>query len=438
MMKMTYKGSAKKILKKFQVDIWDIVQIVLDDGSTIRAVILPGPETERFIYLKLENGYNVAYAVSRVRSIKKIGNLSPKYTLPKMKIVKKESLPSLTLIHCGGTIASRVEYATGAVAPAFSPEELSHAIPEIFDLADIRIVELFNIFSENMRSEHWIKIARTVVREFEQGARGIVITHGTDTLHFTSSALAFMLENLPGPVILTGAMRSSDRPASDAASNVIASVRFAVSANIGESIVVMHGIPSDTVFYAYRGVRCIKLHSSRRDAFKSIGIPPVAIIDEERYRIVARRYLKKKSVDELEVKPFFEKKTALVYLYPNISPEIIDFLVDRRFRGIVLVGTGLGHAPEYIVNSIRRAIEEGVIVVMTTQCLWGGVFMNVYESGRKLLKIGVIPAHTMLPHVAYVKLGWLLGQNIPNETVKELFLKNLRLEFIERESISAF
>ncbi len=438
MMKMTYKGLAKKLLEKFKVGIWDDVQVCLDDGSIINAIILPGPETDRYIYLKLRNGYNVAYAVTRIKSIKKLGSISPKYTLPKMKVEKKKNLPPIALIHCGGTIASRVEYATGAVAPAFSPEELSHAIPEIFEIANISFVELFNIFSENMRPHHWIEIAKRTAREFENGAKGVIITHGTDTMHFTSAALAFMLENLPGSVVLTGAMRSSDRPASDAATNIIASIRFAFSADIGESVIVMHGTPSDTLFYVHRGVRCIKLHSSRRDAFKSIGIGPLAVIDEGGCRVLAERYLKRRAQNELRVHPFFEEKTALLFLYPGIQPETIDFLVDRGFRGIVLAGTGLGHAPEYIMGSIERAIDEGVIVVMTTQCLWGGVFMNVYENGRKLLKLGVIPAHTMLPHVAYVKLGWLLGQDIPNNEVRRLFMENLRLEFVEKEPISAF
>ena len=433
---MTYKGPAKKLLEKFGIDTWDFVRVQLKD-ITIEALILPGPETDRYIYLKLPNGYNIAYDVSKIVKIDKVKSIKPKYSLPKMKITILKNLPSISIIHCGGTIASRIEYSTGAVAPAFSPEELSNAVPEIFKLARVNLIELFNIFSENMEPKHWIEISKAIQKEFLNGAKGIIITHGTDTLHYSASALAFMLENLPGPVVFTGAMRSSDRPASDASINLIKSVIYAIKSDIGESTILMHEKPDDTSCLVHRGVRCIKLHSSRRDAFRSIGTTPLALIRDD-VKILTDEYIKTKNLEEFCVHPYFENKTALVYIYPGIHSELIDYLVDRRYRGIVLVGTGLGHAPTEIHNSIQRAIDENIAIVMTTQCLWGGVFMNVYETGRTLLRMGVIPAHTILPHVAYVKLGWLLGQNYDISEIRNIMQRNLRMEIVEREPIDSF
>ncbi|MEX0569445.1 MAG: Glu-tRNA(Gln) amidotransferase subunit GatD [Candidatus Njordarchaeota archaeon] len=435
---MPYIGLAKKFLDTNNIKEWDIVKIYLDDFSLV-AVILPGPETENHIYLKLRNGYNIAYKVTKIRKIEKIGEIKPKYTLPGMRMIIKKELPTVTILHCGGTIASKVEYSTGAIAPAFSPEELSYAIPEIFDLAKINTRELINIFSENMMPEHWINIATNIEKEFHNDARGIIVTHGTDTLHFTASAIAFMLENLPGPIVFTGAMRSSDRPASDAAVNMISSVRFATSSSVGESVIVMHANPDDTSCFAHRSVRCIKLHSCRRDAFRSIGISPIALINNKKISYLTNEFIPiSTNKDDLLSNPVFENKTALVYIYPGFPSEILETLIDHKFRGIVLVGTGLGHTPDSLMPVIRRGIQESIIIVMTTQCLWGGVFMNVYETGRKLLRIGVIPAHTMLPHVAYVKLGWLLGQGISKQDILELIQKDLRGEFVQKEKVDSF
>ncbi|MEM1585018.1 MAG: Glu-tRNA(Gln) amidotransferase subunit GatD [Candidatus Korarchaeota archaeon] len=429
-----YAGKAKELLEREGVSIWD--KVVVSIGTTaFEAIILPGPVREDVIYLKLPNGYNLAVKVDRIKSIKKIATITPKYTLPKMLVTAREDLPEVSIIHCGGTIASRIEYTTGAVAPAFSAEELSNAIPELFSIIKPRLTMLFNIFSENMTPKHWIEIAKTTYRELLSGAKSVIITHGTDTLHYSAAALAFMLRNLKGPVVLTGAMRSSDRPASDAPTNLIASSIFATKSDVGEPVILMHGTPDDTCFFAHRGVRCIKLHSTRRDAFRSIGIPPIARVDIREQKVdILYPHHKKTTEIESELKAVFEPKTAIIFIYPGMPQDIIDSFTDRNYRGLVLVGTGLGHVPEYMFESIQRAIENGIIVVMTTQCLLGGVYLDVYETGRKLKTLGVVSGRNMLPHVAYIKLGWLLAQDIPEAEVKDLMGKNITGEIVYQES----
>lgn len=434
---MGYKGRAKEILEKYNVSPWDEIEVE-GKGLRLRAILLPGPETSEYVYLKLTNGYNLAFHVNNIKHIRRIGHIESKYTLPRLVKQINPELPEVALIHAGGTIASRVDYATGAIAPAFTPEELSWAIPEMFDVASWRFRELFNIFSENIRPQHWILLAEAVYQEFNAGAKSVIITHGTDTMHFSATAIAFMVEHPLGSIIFTGAMRSSDRPASDAATNLVASALLAIDAKIQESVIVMHKTPSDTLFAAHRGVRSMKLHSTRRDAFRSIGIAPLAEIDLLHKRVTYNQQEIVNHSDDIKLLNKFDEKVALLYVYPGFPHEFIDVLIDKRYKGIVLAGTGMGHVPEGLFSSIKRAIDEDVVIIMTTQCYWGGVYMNVYETGRKLIELGVVSGRTLLPHVAYIKLGWLLGLGYEGNELRELILRNLRGEFVERESLVSF
>ncbi len=442
-----YEGEAKKFLKNNNLVVWDYVEIRLLSGKEIEGAILPGFEgVTNEIYLKLPNGYNIAFKLDKISKIVKKGHITAEYRVKEINFEQKKNLPKVKLFGAGGTIASRVEYSTGAVKPSFNPTDLLNAVPELYDIARIDTEMILNIFSEDMKSEYWIEIAKKVYEALrEDEYRGVIITHGTDTMHYTASALAFMLENLPAPVVLTGAQRSSDRPASDSAVNLIASAVVASKSDIGESMIVMHANLSDDVCFAHRGVRARKMHSSRRDAFKTIGDTPLASIkvnkDRTELKILKQKgeYMKiVNNREELIIYPYFEKKTALVYIHPNISGDLIETLIDKGYRGIVLMGTGLGHVPNYILKSIKRGADEGVIFFMTTQCLWGPVNMNVYERGRRLQKIGVYPADGMLPETAYVKLGWLLGMSDDKKFIIEKMTENMRGEIIKREKLKSY
>ena len=440
-----YTGETLNFLEANNVTIWSRVEIIFKTGTKILGIILPGLErSDKYIYIKLPNGYNIAVSIEKITSIKLIEKLDIKYEIPEVKVKQKSDLPRLLLLGAGGTIASRVEYETGAVKPAFSERELLNAVPELYNLAIVEAQNLFNIFSEDMKPEYWITLAKKIhTLVLEEDYRGVVITHGTDTMHYTASALSFMLQNLPVPIVLTGAQRSSDRPASDSAVNLIASVITATRSEIGEVMIVMHASLDDETCYAHRGVRARKMHSSRRDAFKTIGDEPLAkvTISNDNYQF---EYLKSdfKRVtpnrEYFELYPYFENKTALVYIYPNFAKEIIESLIDHKYRGIVLVGTGLGHVPEHLLDTISRGINEGILFAMATQCIWGPVGMNVYERGRKLQKLGVIPANGMLPETAYVKLGWVLGFESDYNKAREIFSKNIANEILLRENLKSY
>jgi len=438
-----YIEEAKEFLERNKVKVWANVDLITVEGTKISGLILPAPEnTRKYIYIKLPNGYNIAIEVKRISQIRVNKIEKIEYRIPEKPKKKKPNLPNVMLLGAGGTIASRVEYSTGAVKPAFTETELLNAIPELENIANIDAINLFNIFSEDMKPRNWIEIAKKIENSIQNDDyRGIVITHGTDTMQYTAAALAFMLDNIPIPITITGAQRSSDRPASDSATNLIASVLFTSKSDVGEVTVVMHKNLNDTICTAHRGVRVRKMHSSRRDAFKTIGDTPIADIDLEKGKIVYLRddYTKvSKDKTKFKANPVFEEKTAMLYIYPNIPTELIEYFIDKKYRGIVLIGTGLGHVAEDLLKPIERGVQEKVTFVMTTQCLWGPVAMNVYERGRRLQKIGVIPANGILPEVAYVKLGWILAQTEDQKEIRKLMTTNLKNEIVLREKISQY
>lgn len=380
------------------------------------------------LVLKLDSGYNIGV---RMDSDAKIEVLEkPVKTEIKTETVSpKKGLKNLTLIGTGGTIASRIDYRTGRVEPAMSGDEILDLVPEIRDIANINARTVFSMYSDNMNSEHWQKLAVTVAEELNNGADGVLISHGTDTLGYTSAALSFMLGDIDKPVILVGAQRSSDRPSTDAVSNLIAGARFCVDGKKTGVFVVMHETVGDDSFSIHSGTRVRKMHSSRRDAFRSMNVPPVARIDSKGkidYSEVSNNISDKK----IEIKTDMEENCVLLHCFPGMKPEIFENIIMKS-KGTVLAGTGLGHVTEEMIPLIRKASDAGIPIVMTTQCLEGTVNLNVYGTGRELLSAGVIPAGDMLPETAYVKLMWILA-NHKKEDVAELMQAPLAGEIGDR------
>jgi len=398
-----YRGKAREFLKG--ISIGDRVRIT-KEGRSYEGFLMPRSELgdEKHVVIKLDNGYNIGINIENA-TIERIPYERAGAKIEERKVSFSKEKPTVTILGTGGTIASKIDYKTGAVHPSFSTEELVNAIPELEDIANIRTNLLFNILSENMTPTHWKEIAKAIAKELNSGVSGIVVAHGTDTLAYTSAALSFMLKNLYKPVVLVGAQRSSDRPSSDASMNLVSSVRVACS-DIGEVVVIMHGSTSDDYCLIHRGVKVRKMHSSRRDAFRSINAKPIGEIRENKIKVF-QKYRKRKE-EEVFVDDKLEEKVALIKIYPGIDKEYFDYVVDN-YKGIVIEGTGLGHVPTNLLPSIERAYEEGIPVVMTTQTIYGRVNMNVYSTGRELLARGVIPGEDMLPEVAYVKLMHVLA-----------------------------
>ncbi len=442
-----YTGEVARVLREVGAEVGDRIRIVKPDGTIYEGLLMPryALSQKPIIVVKLDNGYNIGVRFepgTRIEVVeKRRGRIGSIVTVPLLEESPPPGpKPRVYILGTGGTIASKIEYETGAVKPAMSAEELLEAVPEIGFVADIEAGVLFNILSENMTPSHWERIVEEVARLLRKGYDGVVVAHGTDTMAYTAAALSFAFHaGLPVPVVLVGAQRSSDRPSSDAAFNLHAAVLTAAKAPFAEVVVVMHGETGDTYALAHRGTKVRKMHTSRRDAFQSINALPLAKIWPSRGEIeVLVSGYRERGREGLRVENGFEERVALVKYYPGMSPELIEFLVERGYKGIVLEGTGLGHVGEWLVDAVKKAVDAGVVVVMTSQCLFGRVNMNVYATGRKLLAAGVLPGGDMLPEVAFVKLSWVLKRAKNPEEAARLMQENLAGEYNPRHTVNLY
>jgi len=376
-----------------------------------------------FIIIKLKNGYNMAIDYSHIQSIKVISEYKP---LKQVRGEIRGSGKRVTIIGTGGTIASYVDYSTGAVKPLENAQDVLYAEPDLLKLGDIDAEVLFNIFSEDMNQKYWKILAKKVYEKVSEG-NGVVVAHGTDTMSFSASALSFLIENPSAPIIFTGSQRSSDRPSSDAYFNLLGAVKVAQS-DLGEVAVVMHSGMNDDYLSIHRGVKVRKMHTSRRDAFKSINTDIIGTVSKD---LDLKMYdYKKLKKDEMHLYENLSENVGLVYYYPGMEKELLLKFIDRN-DGLIIAGTGLGHISNDYIEDIKNVIDEGKIIAMTSQCLYGSVNLNVYSTGRRLIGAGVIPLGDMLPEVAYIKLSFLLG-NFNHDDAKVLLAKNLRGELNDR------
>ena len=422
-----YSGLVLEKLSLSKIQVGDTISIT-KDGEEFTGVLMPRSQVgsdDAHIIIKLTSGYNIGLRLDEVTIIRRIKSGKRKRSTHVEDSSERKNLPNVSILSTGGTIASKVDYRTGAVNPALSAQDLYDTVPELRNYANVHAKVIMSVLSENILPADWTKIARNVVSEIKTGTDGVVIAHGTDTLGITSAALSFALQNLPVPVVLVGSQRSSDRPSSDAAMNLVGAVNLATKADAAEVMVLMHAETGDSYLHAHRGTRVRKLHTSRRDAFQSVNEYPLFKIDEvtvqELYPPIQRRNPERK----IKLKPKFEEKVALLKTFPGIEGILVENLIDAEYRGIVIEGTGLGHTPDSLQQSIKKAIDAGIIVAMTSQCIFGRTDMNVYRSGVELLDIGVISCEDMLPETALVKLMWVLANSKDSTTAKDILLTPL-------------
>ncbi|MCD4680218.1 MAG: Glu-tRNA(Gln) amidotransferase subunit GatD [Bacteroidales bacterium] len=434
-----YKGASLAILKKYNVRVWGQATINTSRGPFI-GTILPRAENDddKHIVMKIPTGYNIGVDIDTITDMKETGYKKANYKIPEKEFPVTKGLPNVKLFGTGGTIASRLDYRTGAVIPAFSPGELYGAVPELADICNLTTEKVFAVFSENMGPEQYKQLAVRIGEEIENGIEGIVIGHGTDTLHHTGAALTFMVQNPPIPIVLVGSQRSSDRPSSDAALNLMHAMNAAGNSDIAEVMVCMFGPTSDDYGLLHKGTRVRKMHSSYRSTFRTIGDVPMAMVDRKKITTIKKDYKRRRKDRDVTILPYFSDKVTMLYYYPGMKPDTIDALVDAGYKGIVIVGTGLGHVNKELYPAIERANAKGVVMYMTLQTIWGYVHMFVYDTGRDMMAKGIIPGANMLPEVAFIKLGWALGQTEDPEKVKELMLTVINDEITEREPYNGY
>jgi len=430
-----YRGPCLELLQRFDIPVWSEVKAETTRGD-FDGLVLPRSETSDadHLVLKLSSGYNVGLRYDTVQSLVQTGYKEAHYQIPEQEFPVLPDNPRVKLYGTGGTIASRLDYRTGAVIPAFSPGELYGSVPELADICNLETEKLFGVFSENMGPEQYLILAERVGEAVAEGYDGVMVGHGTDTMHHTSAALSFMVQRPAVPIIMVGSQRSSDRPSSDAAQNLINAAWAAAHGPIAEVMVCMFGPTSDRYNLLHRGTRVRKMHSSYRSTFRTVGDIPLAKVEAGEITPIKKDFLPRRDDRTSEVKAAFEERVTLAYYYPGMHPDVIESMVDNGYKGIIIAGTGLGHVNRKIYPALEKARDAGVQMYMTLQTLWGFVQMHVYETGREILELGVVPLANMLPEVAYIKLGWALGVH-PDDpaAVRELMTTVVAGETTERE-----
>ena len=404
-----------------------------------KGTLLEDPKDEKgIILLKLNSGYNIGFRKKDILDIKLLEKAEEKEE--KIEIKKDKEKPNIAMIITGGTIAARLNPKKGGVDWLDTPDSLFRFYPEIFEKVNIVKVEVpFMKASEDMDFKDWKKIARVAVKLLnDNNIKGLIITHGTDFLHYTSAALSFVLRNLNKPVALTYSQRSIDRASSDANFNLQCAALAAIS-DIAEVMLVGHGSMNDDFCYAMPATKVRKMHTSRRDAFKTINSEPFAKIFSDKIEIISSDY-NRRNKNRIRADTNFEEKVSLVKIYPGQNPDILDYYVKNKYKGIVLEMSGLGHAPtnrarKSWTKKLKDIQKKGIVVCAAAQTIYGRLDPLVYSNGRELLGTGIIYLEDMLAETAFVKLAWVLGHKEwteNKEIVKEKMLYNFAHELNDR------
>lgn len=420
-----YTGKSFEFLKINKITVGDSVKILAD--LTYLGIIMPRYEhsDDKHLVLKLKSGYNIGLEIEKIKKIEITS--SSKKNIEKVENVEKNtSLPKILLLSTGGTIASKVDYRTGAVTPVLSAEELNSSVPELSKIANVDAEVLFSEYSENIMPEHWLKIAEKLKEYATSDYSGIIIAHGTDTMHYTSSFLSFALAGFPIPIALVGSQRSSDRASSDAALNLIGAVKFLIGCKTNGVYIIMHQDESDETIACHFGTRVRKNHTSKRGAFQTIGDDPAFIVvNEQIQRNTKDDFFK---VKEFQPRIKINTKVALIKYHPGYDPSLLEKIIEMNYSGIIFEGTGLGHIGKIMYDNVKKANEKGIFLGMTSQCIDGRVRMTVYESGRDLLDLGIVPLENMIPEVALVKAMWAIGNFQDGDEIKKIMLENIASE----------
>jgi len=460
---VAYSKNVLEFLKKCNVDVGDVVEFYFA-GKMMKGKIMPKGDfgDPDALVIKLSNGYNVGINYNRLESLRKVevkereekavkGNEKNKEESEVRSSGSEEKMnekPVIEILHTGGTIASKVDYETGGVIAKFKPEEILELFPELREVAIIKSRLITNALSESLRFKHYNRFIDEIVNSINEGCDGIILTHGTDTMAYSSAAISFGIENLKRPVVLVGAQRSSDRPSSDAGFNLLSAAFFIANTDFCDVAICMHATTNDDYCHILPGCKTRKMHSSARYAFKPINALPIARVFPKNGKIeFVSDYKKRRDVENKEMKVMHfddSLKIGILKSHPNMLPEEIE--VYEGFDGLVIEGTGLGHLGievfdeyskenEKVYKALKNVVDSGTVVVMTTQTLYGRVNMNVYSTGRKLQKIGVLGNLTdILPEVAFIKLAFLLS-NYDKKDIPKLWEKNMRGELSSRSSV---
>ena len=444
-----YSEELQELFKRKKISIGDSIAIKAE-GAEITGELMPRTDVgdADTLVIKLSSGYNIGISKNNIKEMQLVSPAAAKVAVEVAPVKKNAKLPTISILHTGGTIASKVDYRTGGVTARFTPQEILEMFPELREMSNIESRLIRNMWSEDMRFAHYNLMADEIEKEVKKGVDGIIITHGTDTMHYSAAALAFMLEDLPVPVILVGAQRSSDRGSTDAAGNLINATYFIANSDFAGVAICMHETSNDSDCLILPATKTRKMHTSRRDAFRPINTTAIAKVNYEKKSIsfIAKEH-NKKSGAKLKVRHFNEKlRVGLLKTHTNMYASEVAAYKD--FDGLLIEGFALGQAP---INRVDEFTEEHprilaaiqdlckrMPVVMASQCIYGRLQMNVYSTARDLQTAGVVGnLDDMTAETAFIKLSWLLS-NYKKEEVVKLMTKSLRGEITARTEYDTF
>ncbi|MBU3923936.1 MAG: Glu-tRNA(Gln) amidotransferase subunit GatD [Nanoarchaeota archaeon] len=380
------------------------------------------------ILLKLKSGYNIGIRENEILDATILEkSSSPSHADNRQPTTDNRQLPQVVIVITGGTISSRLDPKSGAVISTEGAQDILNIAPEIKKICNIiKIEKPFLKFSEDMSFPDWKILAETCEPHLnDPNIDGIIITHGTDFLHYTSAALAFFIGKPNKPIALTYSQRSIDRASTDAALNLICAAKYATS-DIAEIALIGHKNTDDESCLAMPATKIRKMHTSKRDAFKIINSEPIAEISEDKFEI-KKEFNAKDKKRKVKIDTKFQDKVASIKITPGLDPAILEFYKQQGYKGIVLEVTGIGQVPGKDAKfnwlpKIKKAIDNGMIICATPQTIYGTLNPNVYSAGRDLQKTGIIFLNETT-ETALIKLGYVLAHKQWNK--KEKMLENL-------------
>lgn len=327
----------------------------------------------------------------------------------------------ILVIATGGTIACRST--ENGLVPQINMEEFLNYVPRIHELCELHAIQQMNLDSTNMQPKHWIEIMRAVKENYER-YDGFVILHGTDTLAYTAAALSYLIQNSQKPIVLTGAQKPIDEDISDAKSNLIQSILYAISE---ESTNVSFVFDGEVI----AGTRGRKVRSKSFNAFSSVNFPHKAVIRDNK----VFHY-----IEETISKPvqFYEKlkeRVVVLQLIPGMTADILDYF-KGRYDAVVIEGFGVGGIPSCeelkFKEKTEELLDEDVEVVITTQVPMEGSNLDIYEVGRVFKQNKrILEAYDMTIEAIVTKLMWVLAHSHSHEEVRKLFYTKINFD-IER------
>ncbi|MBT6690677.1 Glu-tRNA(Gln) amidotransferase subunit GatD [archaeon] len=403
----------------------DLIQLKTK-SKTWKGHALQSHDSE-IILLKLQSGYNIGIRESEILDAK---ILEPhQRSVPPAKRPTSEAshqrsvpqkLPNVAFVITGGTISARIDPKSGGTFPT-NAKGLLEIAPELKEICNPIIENPFMKLSEDMDPKDWKTIAEICKKHLDDPKiSGIIVTHGSDTLHYTGAALSYFLQDLGKPVALTFSQRSIDRASTDANLNLICAAKYATS-DIAEVAIIGHETENDSSCIAIQGTKARKMHTSKRSTFKPINSEPIARITRDSFEIL-KEFNARDDSRKTKLDTKYQNKVTSIKAHPGRDPAIIDFYLQQGYKGLVIETTGLGHTPAKSsehnwLPKIKKAIEAGMTIIATAQTINGNLNPNVYSAGRDLQKTGIIFSN-LTTETALVKLGWVLGHKQWNKSKK--------------------